>query len=311
MAQSEDEMKSKNAGLSIRAFVSHSHEDRLIAESLISVLENALQLVDGELRCTSVPGYGIPNRELIADRLKNDLDGSMILFALLSEEALESTWIKFELGAAWVKNKEIVTVLGPGINADDSRLGPLRGISHVAIESINPEEQLRTAVYEAGVSIGRQRGFTAVTEKHIAAFVKCFRELGGAVADFSSIEAKFQSPPTSTGHEPALIAGEVSLKGHFAPGWDGFFWLVILNSNNGQIWPKVSFDSKEGVFPFQFEERGALGRNGLGVALIGCGRSGNRRILNWLEIGEQTGSYQTLKLSDLPGREELDFSQDF
>lgn len=291
-----------NPESSVKAFISHSHEDRGIAEALIPLVTKGLHLKTGELRSTSVPGYGVPKGELIADCLRQDLDGAMAVFALISEEALESSWVKFELGAAWATQRIIVTLLGPGINQNDERLGPIGGIPHISVESPNAEEQLAAAIAEACKKI-RRRGSSPPDLPHLVSeFIHSFQQLGGESADFSGIQAKFPAPVTLQGGSPSVVKGEVEVAGDIPSGWDGFIWLAVMHRETGQFWAKERLASHPGRYVFSFQEGGVLGASSLGLSLIGCGRSGNRRITNWMTVGSQAGgNYGDLRMNQIPG----------
>ena len=40
-----------------RIFISHRHQDKDIARTVIDLLESAFEIAQGQIRCTSVPGY--------------------------------------------------------------------------------------------------------------------------------------------------------------------------------------------------------------------------------------------------------------
>ena len=54
-----------------RIFISHSHSDREIANTLVRYLLAALNIDDSSIRCSSVPGYMLPPGTNIESHIKN------------------------------------------------------------------------------------------------------------------------------------------------------------------------------------------------------------------------------------------------
>ena len=100
-----------------RIFISHSHADQAIASALVDYLFAALEVENNDIRCTSVPGFMLPPGVNIETQLRNDIQGEIALIALLTQNALRSQWVLFELGAAWGMNKLVIPILGPGVSS--------------------------------------------------------------------------------------------------------------------------------------------------------------------------------------------------
>ena len=84
-----------------RIFISHRHQDKDVARSLIDLLESAFQIAPGQIRCTSVPGYKLAVGSHSADSLQSDLSGAEIVMGLIGKETADSDYVLFELGASW------------------------------------------------------------------------------------------------------------------------------------------------------------------------------------------------------------------
>lgn len=117
-----------------RIFISHSHLDEEIAKKLVEYLLAALTIENDEIRCTSVAGYKLPPGTNIEDHLRNDINGDIALIGLLTKHGLRSQWVLFELGAAWGGEKQIISILGPGLK-DVDLPGPLKNYQPISIEN--------------------------------------------------------------------------------------------------------------------------------------------------------------------------------
>lgn len=107
-------------------FISHSSTDRLIAKALVNLIEATVVLPATNLiRCTSLPGYGIPTGALTSETLRNDLSGAAVVVGLITQNSLRSSWVLFELGAAWGSNTWTVPIVAPDIDLKELP-GPLK-----------------------------------------------------------------------------------------------------------------------------------------------------------------------------------------
>lgn len=104
-------------GSHVRIFISHSSADVDLAEALIGLLERALRIAPDEIRYTSVTGYSLNTGVRIEDQLRTEIERSEVLIALITEAALSSTYVLFELGARWGLRRPLFPVLGKGLKA--------------------------------------------------------------------------------------------------------------------------------------------------------------------------------------------------
>ncbi len=110
----------------VKLFISHAHRDVDIAERIVTALELAMNVPDGAIRCTSVPGYKLDLGSMAPDVLRHELASAEGVVAILTPNSLASQWVLFELGATWLQTKRTIPLLGGGLRNDDIP-GPLRG----------------------------------------------------------------------------------------------------------------------------------------------------------------------------------------
>ena len=70
-----------------RIFISHSHADQEIASLFVDFLLAALEIRPSDIRCTSVPGHQLPFGSSISKQLKEDLNKTTCLIALITKES--------------------------------------------------------------------------------------------------------------------------------------------------------------------------------------------------------------------------------
>jgi TIR domain len=125
-AVQEIEQGIKRRARRIRLFISHAHRDADIARGLVDVITDNLDVPDGEMRCTSVPGYQLDLGTMAPDVLRRELGSALCVVALLTPSSLGNDWVLFELGAAWANVKVSIPLLAGGPEDKDIP-GPLRG----------------------------------------------------------------------------------------------------------------------------------------------------------------------------------------
>ena len=112
---------------SIQIFISHSSRDADLARALIQLLEHALPLPKRAIRCTSVDGYRLRAGVSIDDTLRAEIHDAALVLALLTPNAMESTYVMFEVGARWGSRKPLIPLLASGL-APQHLKPPLQGI---------------------------------------------------------------------------------------------------------------------------------------------------------------------------------------
>ena len=103
----------------MRLFISHRETDKALAKLLIDALIDGLPFDSGDILCTSVSGHKLSLGETVDGQIKKEIQTKPILVALLSQSALKSSWVTFELGAAWGMDVLTVPILGRGVKYAD------------------------------------------------------------------------------------------------------------------------------------------------------------------------------------------------
>ncbi len=124
----------------MRIFVSHSSDDEELASVLVILLQTALPISGDDIRCTTLPGLGLPTGSNILDALRADVREADVAIGLLTPSALSSIWVLFELGARWGLGQNILPLCAKGLTPQDLP-APLRSL--VAADCRNREQLLK------------------------------------------------------------------------------------------------------------------------------------------------------------------------
>jgi hypothetical protein len=103
---------------SVKVFISHSHINVSFMELICAFLKTS-ELVDEEIRCTSVAGHGFELGEMVQAAIRREIKASKIVIGIFTRESLASSNVMLELGAGWGFNKVLIPILGPGIQESD------------------------------------------------------------------------------------------------------------------------------------------------------------------------------------------------
>jgi len=117
-----------------RVFISHSSEDYLLAEKIIGLIRDAMNLAPDSIRCTSVDGYRLPGGDDTDETLRQEVSESEIFIALLSKSSIHSIYVVFELGARWAVNKKLVPLLAPNLHPKNV-VGPISSLNCLSCTS--------------------------------------------------------------------------------------------------------------------------------------------------------------------------------
>ena len=110
-----------------RIFISHSHEDATLAGAFANCLEHVFDLESKDILCTSVPKNSFPNGTKISAAIKEALSEAEVLIGLVTPDSLVSSYVMFELGAAWWDEKSVLTLVHPKVAL--TCLGPLQELN--------------------------------------------------------------------------------------------------------------------------------------------------------------------------------------
>ena len=108
----------------IRIFISHSSKDRRLARCLVRAIETGVRIKSSEIRCTSVKGYRLPFGVHTAEQLKQEISQAEAVIGIVTPQSLKSSYVLFELGAAWGLRKTTFPLLAKGARVKDLP-GPL------------------------------------------------------------------------------------------------------------------------------------------------------------------------------------------
>jgi hypothetical protein len=97
-----------------RIFVSHRHKDEGIVRALVNVVQSAFEIEQADIRCTSVHPFRLPAGERTPDRLRSEIAHAEVVIGLITPDTGESSYVLFELGAAWSQGRRTFPLLARG-----------------------------------------------------------------------------------------------------------------------------------------------------------------------------------------------------
>ena len=157
-------------------FISHSHSDWAIADSLIDFLGEAMAISKKDIRCTSDPNLGLAfSSSSISDQLKKDLNDADALIVIVTMDSLRSPWILFEVGSFWTTDKLVAPIIGPGLTFDDLP-GPLKGYRSIQIEKEDVLHELNELINQLAETLEiQQNRVTRSRGNKLKLFIDSFR----------------------------------------------------------------------------------------------------------------------------------------
>lgn len=108
-----------------KVFISHSSENKKLAEILVTFLQQGMGVNREEIFCTSYPD-ALPSGQAFIPKIKEALKGCEAVIFLITQEYLTSKFCLAEMGAAWGLGKRIYPLLT--VNVDALNKTPLLGI---------------------------------------------------------------------------------------------------------------------------------------------------------------------------------------
>ena len=124
-----------------KIFISHRHKDHEIARALAETLSAAFDLSASDIRCTSVQPYRLPFGKNTGERLRDEIRHAHAVLGILSPDTAESTYVMFELGAAWAERIYTCPLLSRG--AMNSHIpGPIFDLSPARLWVESDDHQL-------------------------------------------------------------------------------------------------------------------------------------------------------------------------
>ena len=142
----------------MRIFISHREIDRVLAAALIDVLQIGIPVTSDQIVCSSVPGHKLRFGRTIEQQIRDEIAQKPVLFALLTKRALKSSWVTFELGAAWGMNVLPIAVLGPNVNYADlpAALG-----NYPCISAEQSQSDIRSSIGQALQQVREEGSITS------------------------------------------------------------------------------------------------------------------------------------------------------
>lgn len=159
----------------MKIFISHSHQDKQIAKAIVDYLLSALTINDEDIRCTSVPGHQLNFGKSIAELLKNDLNITLALITLITEQSLQSKWVMFELGAAWGLGTNIFPILDPSLKIEDLP-GPLVNLQCIEIKNSDASSRMSDLVKQLSTDLKIVQKHGGKPQANLNAFLELFKE---------------------------------------------------------------------------------------------------------------------------------------
>jgi hypothetical protein len=129
-----------------RFFISHKETDSALASATVELLIESLEISPDEIFCSSVPGHRLRFGATIESQIRDGLQDGDVLIALLTKDSIRSTWVLFELGAAWALGRLAIPILGVGLAYSDL---PGSLAQYPCISLNEPETTVRSRLDEA------------------------------------------------------------------------------------------------------------------------------------------------------------------
>ncbi len=119
----------------IKIFISHSHDDKPVADALVDLIEICCGVDAAEIFCSSVEGLGGKNGKILSEDVKKKLLESKFVIAYLTKNYRNSEFCLAELGAVWIlsEDKNFIPLSDPFL-PDTIFNGVIAGVN---IESVN------------------------------------------------------------------------------------------------------------------------------------------------------------------------------
>lgn len=101
-----------------KIFISHSSRDILLVEELINMLES-MGVQPKQIFCSSFEGYGVELGQDFLQRIKDELNGQILVLFVITNNFYNSPVSLCEMGAAWVKTSKHIPIVVPPLHYGD------------------------------------------------------------------------------------------------------------------------------------------------------------------------------------------------
>lgn len=146
----------------ISIFISHSSEDRTLAEEIVQLLTGTINIDDSEIRCSSLLGYSFEGVTHVSSTIKKEIQDAGIIIGIITSKSILSSYVLFELGAGWLLEKSIA-LLDKDIDFN-SIPGPLRE-NHAF--RVNVKTDLLSLIESVEKETGKQKKKSNIIEMKV------------------------------------------------------------------------------------------------------------------------------------------------
>lgn len=117
-----------------KIFVSHAVKDKVLADSLVDLLQTGANVPFSEIFCSSLEGMGIPSGKNFVEYIKDQIQNPELVIILLTPNYFESHFCLCELGATWSMSHNKLVLIVPPLKFSDVK-GVLSNIQMNKIEN--------------------------------------------------------------------------------------------------------------------------------------------------------------------------------
>jgi len=153
-----------------KIFISHRHKDHDIARGLAETLNTTFELTTTDIRCTSVQPYRLPFGQNTGERLRDEIKRAKAVLGILTPDTAESTYVMFELGAAWAERIYTCPLLSRGAGITDIP-GPIFDLSPARLWIDADNHQLLRDL-EAELGLKRRSDTQGLIAERVASLVR-------------------------------------------------------------------------------------------------------------------------------------------
>ena len=183
---------------SVRLFLSHSSDDTTLAAALADLFRVGLGLRMRDIRCTSVPEYGLSGGAHTATQLRQEVLSAGAVVGLISASSTESLYVTFELGARWGAGKPLVPVFAYGFDPGSLR-GPLAATHGLRSDEVRDLHKLVASLAEMlGVAPESPAGYARALDAVLTVSTEARNEAQRARRAQAMAEDEMRAPAPST-----------------------------------------------------------------------------------------------------------------
>jgi hypothetical protein len=153
-------------------FISHSGADRKIAERIVELLRDALNIEAGKIRCTSVEGHRLEAGVGTDETLRAEVRDCEVLVGLISPTSRRSTYVLLELGARWGAGGPLIPLTISGVTPGELE-GPIGGKNAL---NCSIKAQVLQFVGDMSTKLGRATERPEVFVKRVDAVVRASKK---------------------------------------------------------------------------------------------------------------------------------------